>query len=218
MPVYDFHVPVALDYLATFSWAVSGAAVAIHKRFDLMGVTLVAVLASTGGGLLRDGIFLNRTPAMLTDRYYLLLILAAVVVTVLFRSRILGESVIDTPVSIMDAVGTPTFAIVGMQYSLLAGIPLPGVVLIGLLNGFGGGILRDMVVNEVPSVLRPGQWAATLALAACVFFLVLVLWFRTTAAVAAWITVACYFAARMLAIRFDLRSRPLLPKGGEGKP
>ena len=213
MPVYDFQVPLALDYLATFSWAVSGAAVAIHKRFDLMGVILVAVLASTGGGLLRDGVFLNRTPAMLTDRNYLLLILAAVAVTVLFRARILGESAIDTPVSIMDAVGTPTFAVVGMQYSLLAGIPLPGVVLIGLINGIGGGILRDMLVNEVPAVLRPGQWAASLALAACLLFLVLLLWLRMTSATAAWIVVACYFAARMLVIHFDLRSRPVLPKG-----
>jgi uncharacterized membrane protein YeiH len=214
MPVYDFHVPPALDYLATFSWAVSGAAVAIHKRFDLMGVLVVAVVAATGGGLLRDGLFLNRTPAMLTDRNYLPLILAAVIVTVLFRSRILGESVIDTPVSIMDAVGTPTFAVVGMQYSLQAGIPLPGVVLIGLLNGFGGGILRDVLVNDVPAVLRPGQWAATLALVACVLFLTLLLWLRMPAAFAAWVTVACYFAARMVAIRFDLRSRPLLPREG----
>ena len=213
MPVYDFHVPLILDYLATFSWAVSGAAVAIHRRFDLMGVTLIAVLASTGGGLLRDGIFLNRTPAMLVDSNYLLLILLAVIVTVLFRSRILGESVIDTPVSIMDAVGTPTFAIVGMQYSLQAGVPLPGVVLIGLINGFGGGILRDVLVNEVPAVLRPGQWSASLAVAACLLFLALLLLLRTTAAVAAWITVAFYVVARLLAIRYDLRSRPLLPKG-----
>ena len=149
----------------------------------------------------------------LVDSNYLLLILLAVIVTVLFRSRILGESVIDTPVSIMDAVGTPTFAIVGMQYSLQAGVPLPGVVLIGLINGFGGGILRDVLVNEVPAVLRPGQWSASLAVAACLLFLALLLLLRTTAAVAAWITVAFYVVARLLAIRYDLRSRPLLPKG-----
>lgn len=215
MPVYDFQVPVALDYLATFSWAVSGASVAIHKRFDLMGVLLVAVLASTGGSVLRDGIFLNRTPPVLTDRNYLPLILAAVTVTVVFRSRILGSSKIDTPVSIMDAVGTPTFAVVGMQYSLQAGIPLPGVVLIGLINGFGGGMLRDILVNDVPAVLRPGQWSATLALAACLFFLLLLLTLRMTAGSAAWTTVALYFAARMVAIRFDLRTRPLLTTPGD---
>lgn len=212
MPVYDFQVPPSLDYLATFSWAISGAAVAIHKRFDLMGVILVAVLSSTGGGLLRDGLFLNRTPVLLTDPNYLLIILAAVIVTVVFRARILGESVIDTPVNIVDAIGVPTFAVVGMQYSLLAGIPLPGVVLIGLINGFGGGMLRDVLVNEVPAVLRPGQWAATLAFCACLLFLALVLWLQMTAGVAAWIVVAAYVIARMLAIRFDLRSRPLLPK------
>jgi uncharacterized membrane protein YeiH len=215
MPVYDFQVPFVLDYLATFCWAVSGAAVAIHKRFDLMGVLFVAVIASTGGGLLRDGLFLNRTPAMLTDRNYLPLILVAAVVTVLFRARILGEPVIDRLVNVVDAVGVPAFAVVGMQYSLLAGIPLPGVVLIGLINGFGGGILRDVLVDEVPAMLRPGQWAATLALAACFLFLALLLWLRMTAATAAWITVAAYVAARMLAIRFDLRSRPLLPKERE---
>lgn len=212
MPTPDFLVPVYLDYLATFSWAISGAAVAIHKRFDLMGVAVVAVVASTGGSLLRDGLFLNRTPPVVTDRNYLPLILAAACVAVLFRPWILGESVIDVPVSVLDAVGVPAFAVIGMQYALQAGIPLPGVVLIGLVNGFGGGLLRDILVNEIPSVLRPGHYAASLALIACLAFLALTLWGGLTVYHAGWVIVAGYVVARMLVIRFDLRSRPLLPR------
>lgn len=69
----DFHVPL-LDYVATFSWAASGAVVAIRKRFDIVGVFVVALLSSIGGGLLRDGFFLQRIPAFLVNPVYLPLI------------------------------------------------------------------------------------------------------------------------------------------------
>lgn len=210
MPTDEFQVPFLLDYLATFFWAVSGTAVAIHKRLDLMGVALVAVLASTGGGLIRDGLFLHRTPSVLTSPVYLPLILAAAAVTILFRRWIIGISVIDVPVSVIDAIGTPAFAVVGMQYALQAGIALPGVVLVGVLNGYGGGILRDILVNDVPAVLRPGHYSATVALVACLIFLALTRWLHAPATAAAWGVMALYLVARMVTIRFDLRTRPVL--------
>ena len=62
-----FQVPVAFDYVATFMWAVSGALVAIQRRFDIVGVFIVALLSAIGGGFLRDVAFLNRSPAFLGD-------------------------------------------------------------------------------------------------------------------------------------------------------
>ena len=60
----DFQVPVLFDYVATFTWAVSGAIVAIRRRFDITGVFIVSLLAAIGGGSLRDAMFLNRTPGL----------------------------------------------------------------------------------------------------------------------------------------------------------
>ena len=72
-----FHVPVYFDYLATFAWALSGAIVAMRKRCDIVGVFVLALLTSMGGSILRDGVFLQRPPPVLTDLFYLPPILAA---------------------------------------------------------------------------------------------------------------------------------------------
>ena len=205
-------MPALFDYLATFTWAVSGAVVGIRKRYDLVGVFVIAVLSSTGGSLIRDGLFLHRTPPVLTDAVYLPLILAATIVTSAFRRRISGLPVVDRLVDMMDAIGTPAFAVVGMQLSLRAGIPLPGVVMMGMINGFGGGLLRDVVVNDAPAVLQPGQYAATAAAAMCVLFLTMTLGYGVATDGAAWGIVALYVVIRMLTIRYNLRTQPVLPE------
>jgi hypothetical protein len=77
MTASEFQVPILFDYVATFTWAVSGAIVAIRRRFDIVGVFVVALLAAIGGGLLRDAVFLNRTPVFLVNPAYLSLIVGA---------------------------------------------------------------------------------------------------------------------------------------------
>ena len=210
MPTPEFQVPILFDYLAAFTWAISGAVVGIHKRYDIVGVFVIAMLSSTGGSLIRDGFFLHRTPPVVTNAIYLPLILMATIGTSLFRRRITQTPMVDMLVSVIDAIGTPAFAVVGMQLSLEAGISLPGVLLIGMINGFGGGLLRDVVVNDAPTVLQPGQYAASAAVVACVLFLALTLGFGVATAPAAWGVVALYFAIRMLTIRFNLRTRAVL--------
>ena len=128
----EFHVPAYFDYLATFSWALSGAIVALRKRCDIVGVFVLALLTSVGGSILRDGIFLQRTPPVLTDPVYLPLITLATLFIALLHQRIAHLQVVDKLVSTIDAIGTPAFAVVGMQLALDAGIPLPGVVLVGV--------------------------------------------------------------------------------------
>jgi uncharacterized membrane protein YeiH len=206
-----FYVPTLFDYLAAFTWATSGAVVGIRKRYDIFGVFMIALISSTGGSIIRDGLFLHRTPPVLTNGVYLPLLLIATTFTSLFRRWITSTPMIDWLVSLIDAIGTPAFAVVGMQLSLQAGIALPGVVLIGVLNGFGGGLLRDVIVNDVPAVLRPGQYSASVVLVACVLFLVLTRQFGIETTLAAWTIVALYVVARMLIVYFDLRTRPVMP-------
>src|SRR5512139_3833699 len=141
MTSQDFQLPPLFDYFATFLWALSGAIVGMHKRYDFAGVCVIALLAATGGSTLRDGLFLNTMPPIVTNVWYLPLILLAAFVAGLFRTQIVGMRLVDNLISLIDAVGVPAFATVGMQLSLAAGMTLPGVVLIGMINGFGGGIL-----------------------------------------------------------------------------
>lgn len=207
----EFQVPVLFDYLATFLWALSGAIVGMHKRYDLAGVLVIAVVASTGGSLIRDGIFFNRRPPVIVDGWYIPLILVATAAVALFRQRISRMSLVDQLISVIDALGVPAFAVVGMQLSLRGGIPLPGVVMVGVINGFGGGLLRDVLVGDTPTMLKPGQFAVSALLLACVVFLALVRGIGLNNNVAAWSTIGLYFAIRMLSIRYNWRTQPVLP-------
>jgi len=206
----EFQVPLSFDFLATFLWAVSGAIVGMHKRYDFTGVFVIALLASTGGSLLRDGLFLNRTPPVLTITFYIPLILLATIIVSVFRQRITQIVLVDRTISIIDSVGIPVFALVGMQLSLLYGLPLPGVVLVGVVNGIGGGLLRDLLVGNTPAILKPGQYQVSALILVCILFLILSQLLGITLVVAAWIMIGLYIVIRLLSIRFNLRTQPVL--------
>lgn len=205
-----FQVPIPFEYIATFLWALSGGIVGMHKRYDLTGVFVIALLASTGGGMLRDGLFLNTTPIVLLNSAYIVLILMATVVLTFFRQRISNIILVDRLISVIDAVGMPAFAMVGMQLSLNIGISLPGVVLVGVVNGAGGGLLRDLLVGDTPNALKPGQFSVSYLILVCILFLVLYQGFGLRQSVAAWSMVGLYFVMRMLTIRFNWQSQPVL--------
>ena len=206
----EFQVPLSFDFLATFLWAVSGAIVGMHKRYDFTGVFVIALLASTGGSLLRDGLFLNRTPPVLTITFYIPLILLATIIVSVFRQRITQIVLVDRTISIIDSLGIPVFALVGMQLSLLYGVSLPGVVLVGVVNGIGGGLLRDLLVGNTPAILKPGQYQVSALILVCILFLILSQLLGITLVVAAWIMIGLYVVIRLLSIRFNWRTQPVL--------
>lgn len=206
----QFQVPFLLDFVALFLWAVSGAIVGMHKRYDFAGVLVIALLSSTGGSLLRDGFFLQQTPPVVNNPLYIPLIIAATACVGLFRQRITQVQLVDRSISIIDAIGVPAFAVVGMQLSLQAGIPLPGVVLIGVVNGMGGGLLRDLMVGDTPAALKPGQVYVSAIIFVCIVFLVLTYGMGINKEIAAWGIIVLFFAIRMLSIRYNWRTKPVL--------
>lgn len=209
----DFHVPFLFQHAATFVWAVSGAVVGIRKRFDITGVFVVALLSSAGGGLVRDAIFLQRTPMFLIDPIYLPLVAGATLLMTLFTATltsVVQDQTVSKLVDLIDAVGTPAFAVVGMQLAQEHGIPLASVVFVGVANGVTGGLLRDVVVRDVPTLLRPGQFVSLTLLFACGLFLLLTIRLALNPTTAAWITVGTYFALRVVAVFFNWQTRPVL--------
>ncbi len=209
-PMTEFQVPIAFDYVATFTWAVSGAIVAIRRRLDIVGVFVIALLAALGGGLVRDAVFLNRTPVFLVNAVYLTLVVGATVITAVFARylrNLIGPEAVQKIVDVIDALGTPAFAVYGMQLAGNAGLPLIAVVFVGVANGVACGFLRDLVVREIPTILRPGQFSALAVLAACGLYVLLTGQFAMEPTRAAWITVAAFFVARVLVIRFNWRTR-----------
>jgi uncharacterized membrane protein YeiH len=209
----EFQLPPLFGYFAVFLWALSGAIVGMHKRYDLAGVFVIALLAATGGSTLRDGLFLQTMPPVLTDSWYILMTTLATILVGFFRERVARMTFVDRTINVIDALGVPAFAVIGMQLSLAAGVPLPGVVLIGLVNGFGGGILRDLMVGDTPVVLKPGRFYVSAAFLACVLFVVLVVGLDVNNNLAAWGVIALFVLIRVLSLRYDWRTQPVLPPG-----
>jgi uncharacterized membrane protein YeiH len=209
-----FQVPPAFDYLATLTWASSGALVGIRKHFDVVGVFVVALVSSLGAGFLRDSLFLQRTPVMLSDPIYLPLIAMTVILFSLFSApltRVVTADTVQKLVDVIDAVGIPIFAVIGMQLAEARDIPVAGVIFIGVVNGTGGGLLRDVLVRDVPAILRPGQFVTLLLLLACGLFVGLKQSADVTVPQAAWTAIGTFFVLRVLTIRFNWTTRSVLP-------
>jgi uncharacterized membrane protein YeiH len=209
MPVTAFQFPLVLEIFATIAWSVSGAIVARARGFDFMGVLIIAIIASTGGGMLRDGLFLQRTPVMVTTPMYIIIPVGAMIVISLFGGVWEHLAWWDKLVNIIDAFGTPAFALLGFQLSVLAGIPIIGAIFIGLLNGISGGVLRDVLVGDVPQIFRPGQLYGIIVLAITVFYWGLLSIGSLNSDTAAWIAILVAFALRLLVIKFKWQTQPV---------
>ena len=139
-----------LDYVCTFVFAVSGALAAVEKRMDLGGALLLAFLTGTGGGTLRD-LILDREVFWLASQTPIYLCAVAAIVT-FYATRSIGK--LSKAVVWMDAVGLALFCTAGASIALGIGAHPVICVLMGACSATGGGILREVVRNEIPIVLQ----------------------------------------------------------------
>jgi uncharacterized membrane protein YeiH len=212
----EFLLPVAFDYGATFLWAVSGALIAARRRYDIVGLFSLALVSATGGGLLRDGLFLQQGPPVLVQTpVYLEIVLAASLTVWVFGDRIQKVRGFEDLVSLVDAIGIGAYALVGMSRASAAGLSLLGIVLVGTVNAVGGGLMRDVAVRREPDLFKPGTFQALAALAGCVFFLVLTQFVGWPETPSAWATIALVFLIRILSVRFGFKTTP--PRGFEDR-
>ena len=110
-------------------------------------------------------------------------------------------------------------AVVGMQLAQDKGIPIAGVIFVGVANGVSGGLLRDLVVGEVPVLLRPGQFVTLTLVFSCGVFLFLRQQYQVDATEAAWAMVATFFLIRVVSVRFKWKSRAVaVVQPPEGRP
>ncbi len=204
-----FLLPPYFDYAATFLWAISGALLGARRGYAILGIATVALVSSTGGGPLRDGIFLQRVPMLIRTPVYLYLIVTAVVLVTLFGRRVQRVPHLNVTMALIDAVGLGAYAVVGMNLALAAHLPLIGVGVVGMVNAVGGGILRDVLNREEPHMFKPGTIEESAALIGCCAFIALINFTSFGQFVSAWATIAVVFAVRLIAIRFHVETRPL---------
>jgi uncharacterized membrane protein YeiH len=197
-----------LDVAGVAVFAVSGALVAAQKRLDLVGFTVIAVLTGFGGGTLRD-LLLGRTPIFWLQRPELIAAAGAAAFAVfMLRPRPAGEF---TALLWADAVGMALYAVLGAEIALLSGAQPWAAVLLGVVTASFGGVLRDVVCDEIPLLFQKEIYALA-ALAGAATFVALRLngiW-RDPALL---IGVAVGFAIRGAAIRFGWSLPTYRPRG-----
>ncbi|WP_206240291.1 trimeric intracellular cation channel family protein [Novosphingobium terrae] len=145
------------DIGATFVFAAEGALAGVAAGLDPVGLLVVAFLTGLGGGVLRDVLIAQGRPAAVADWHYSLVVIAAAMVAWLFHAS-LGKGALPLVVA-LDAAGLSLAAVAGTQKALEHQVhPIPAIFL-GTLSGVGGGAMRDLVLNEVPRVLRADIYA-----------------------------------------------------------
>ena len=201
-----FHLHIAFDLAATFLFAATGALAAVRKRYDIVGIMVLALVTGLGGALIRDTLLQRGTPAILVDGSYLLAVIAGGTAGGFFgrhfhRLRLL--------ISVADAAALGIYGVVGTQKSLVAGLPVVAAVLVGVANAVGGSVLRDVLSHEEPLLFKPGEFYALAALAGVVAFVAIAAGLGVAAERAAVVAIAVTFATRMLSIRLRWRTTVL---------
>ncbi len=156
---------VALDLLGTFVFGLSGGTVAVRRGLDIFGVLVLAGAAALAGGVVRDVLLGATPPAALDDRRYLLVAIGAALTAFLFHPVV---NRLRKPVMALDALGLGLFAVTGCRKALEHGLDPLASVLLGVLSAVGGGALRDLLVTEVPRVLREEIYALAALVGAAV--------------------------------------------------
>ncbi|WP_374687538.1 trimeric intracellular cation channel family protein [Promineifilum sp.] len=205
----QFQIPFGFEYFAILLWATSGAIVGWRKGYDIVGVFVIAFLSSFGGGLLRDGMFLSRLPVVLTNPTYFWVLTAAVLGVMVAGRRVTRNELLPKVVSVIDALGTPMFIVLGAEIARGRVLSMVSIVLLATVTAVGGGLLRDVVAGDTPELLRPGQYNTLLVIVAAYLYMALAYRVGVDRVTSAWIIIGLFFITRLLTIRFNWRSRPL---------
>ncbi len=195
-----------IEVLGIFAFSMTGIFEARRLKMDIVGTYSVAMITAFGGGTLRD-LFLQRYPLFwIHDWPYgvVILILSVVSVAILRQIKDRKSKGLILAVTICDALGLGLFSVLGAVYSLQA---YPGLffiaVIMGVITGCFGGVIRDIIGNKVPTVFQKSQLYATCSLAGCVMYLLLA-WLGVPAAVSIPFGAGTTFVVRMLAVRFNV--------------
>ncbi|WP_276959122.1 trimeric intracellular cation channel family protein [Allomeiothermus silvanus] len=201
--------PTLVDILAwvgTLTFAVSGALIAVEKRFDLVGIIVLAGVTAVGGGSIRD-IVVGSLPPQVFRNEPILWAIFGVSLLVWWISRQLGSGrlnpYLERPIYYLDTLGLGLFAALGAERGLAFGLGFWGTVFAGTISGVGGGILRDVLAGEVPGILYRNRdlYASAAAGGAIVVFLLYPLSPDLALLIGALTTIALRLSSRWLGLR-----------------
>ncbi len=200
-------VILILEIIGTVAFAAAGAIVGIKKEADLFGVIFLGTITAVGGGVLRD-VIIGKTPptAFVNIIFVSVAILTALIVFVFVYNRpsLADNKKIDNTVNFFDAIGLGAFTINGMNALLYGDIAYSPflAVFVGVCTGIGGGIMRDVIVNEIPFVLKRERIYAVVSILGGAVYYVLSDVMNVNSIVSMVVGITTIFLVRMCATKY----------------
>jgi uncharacterized membrane protein YeiH len=193
-------LPLVLDLTGTFVFALSGGLAGVKRELDLFGVLVLSFAAATSGGIARDVLIGSIPPGAVNDWRYLGVSLLAGVITFYFSRLIV---LMSNPVLLFDAAGLALFAVTGASKALAYGLNPVMAVVLGMVTGIGGGMVRDLLLAEIPVVLRAELYAVAALAGASVVVIGHTMHLPATPVIA--VALILCFWLRVMAIRHGWR-------------
>ena len=187
-----------LEYVGTFAGAISGIRLASVKKFDWFGAYVIGLVTAVGGGTMRD-VLLNLPPFWMRHPSYLVTTFVALVAISIFGRRFISERITWF---VFDTVSISLFTVLGLEKTLLMGFPGWCAIVMGVVTAVFGGVLRDVLINEVPLIFRKEIYA-TACFAGAVLYMVLLTLFGAPPMVCGIVCMTVIFVLRALAIRYS---------------
>ncbi|MFF7309914.1 TRIC cation channel family protein [Streptomyces sp. NPDC008137] len=193
----------SLELIGIFVFAISGALLAVRKNFDVFGMAVLAEVTALGGGLFRDLVIGAVPPAAFTDLGYFLTPLLATLLVFFLHPHV---ERIQVAVNVFDAAGLGLFCVAGTTKAYEYGLGLTASACLGMATAVGGGVLRDVLANEVPSLLRWDRDLYAVPAIVGATMIVLCIHYDVLSPLTSALAVVTAFVLRLLAMRYHWRA------------
>ncbi len=195
---YEDIIQQIIEFLGTFAFAISGIRHAAAKHFDWFGGYVCGIAVAIGGGTIRD-VMLGVTPFWMTNPFYMICTALALIFVIIFAKHMEG---LRNTWFVFDTLGLALFTIAGIQKSLLFGQPYWVAIIMGCITGSAGGVIRDILLNNVPVIFHKEIYAMAAVLGGITYWFLDILMIPIEVTVIASFMVTCMI--RFLAVRYHL--------------
>ena len=189
-----------IDILGTIAFSISGVLVALNKRMDAFGILIIAFVTAVGGGTLRDVLIGDTPVSWMTNMTFVYVVLASTIFAVVFKSKI---DYLRKSLFLFDTIGIGLYTVVGVEKGISAGLHPIICIALGTMSACFGGVIRDILCNEIPVIFRKEVYATACILGGIVYFLIkrLPIEGNLVFIIAGLVVII----TRILAVRFKLR-------------
>lgn len=195
----------SFDMIGTIAFAVSGALVGVARKMDIFGMTVLALATAIGGGIVRDVLLGYFPPNSLRNVVYVTVVLVVtIIVFMMYNSRYRKHAMgprSKASYLLADALGLASFTVTGASagYTLYPHLPI-FIVMLGTITAVGGGIIRDMLAQRIPSVLKEDVYALPSVIGGIIYYILIISGFQLGATYGAFTIV---LVIRLLAIKYN---------------